>query len=386
MQACDRAFSGSLRSSESLEWDVVSPTLCRTSNSWPVPPLCPTSAIPLLAQASDASQDSADTVLDCQSIDSTPISSLTVLQSIAAPGLCLPASGDADGAAAAAPTARRSPRFLEAMQRSVRLFAAAVASSSLTMSALAHMELSGSHPLPPGPADLPLYGSVPPKVAAAAGPLPTPRGSLQTTLASMLTLFLRSGKDTVREEDLLAMLWVMESWDDAHRSPATVVLGDYIRHLAAFDPARADTMTASWEKSFTQLRAGVVDAQLRLLQAVNWSLGLTGAAVAESYQLLFGHAAMVAPPEFGVYTGKRAAVAVASAAAEAEAEAHAAAAATAAGNRGYVPAVVTACAVQMDAICGRVRVHAQRVNMQTAVTRSDADECTPSLAKRQRMM
>lgn len=149
----------------------------------------------------------------------------------------------------------------------------------------------------------------------------------------------RSCINAASESCILASLWLMESVDSVHRSPATVCLNDYLRHLAAFspevgvepgspvlghlacagvshlgwihrawqgaglppqtphpthpthhhhthtlNPARATPapatpqavleITKDWRASFCRLRAGVVDAQMQLLQALDWRLRL----------------------------------------------------------------------------------------------------------------
>lgn len=47
------------------------------------------------------------------------------------------------------------------------------------------------------------------------------------------------------------------------RSPATVCLNDYLKHLAVFSPEAVVAITADWKASFRALRAGVVDSQAR---------------------------------------------------------------------------------------------------------------------------
>lgn len=65
------------------------------------------------------------------------------------------------------------------------------------------------------------------------------------------------------EHSLLASLWLLESMESVWRSPATVCLNDYLKHLAVFSPEAVVAITADWKASFRALRAGVVDAQAR---------------------------------------------------------------------------------------------------------------------------
>jgi hypothetical protein len=153
----------------------------------------------------------------------------------------------------------------------VRAFVAAAAASPILASGLAALDAGGTHP----------QGA------------PAPRGCpLRWTLASMLALHLRSARPGADEPALLAALWTLESWWDAWRSPATTVLGDYVRHMAAFDHARAVRMSASWRAEFVELRAAVVGAQRALLAGVRWRLTLDPAGdVLPCYAALFGAAA-----------------------------------------------------------------------------------------------
>jgi len=250
------------------------------------------------------------------------------------------------------------------------------------MSALTFLDISGGHPA---------------VWEDDSSPTTPMAQDLRWTISSMLALFLRSGRAAASECDLLALLWMLESWVDAHRSSATSVLGDYIRYLAAFDPSRAGAMTAEWETAFTRLRVEVVAAQLSLLRNVGWSLRLTAPAVTQCYHLLFGevtpHAA-VFPVIFSYTKEGSSSLSVAAAAAQAEAEAHAAAAATTVGN---------GCVYRMNVFCGSVWSRAARLKLQPQghnnPVRSDvatvpafvkpvnanADACSNRLVKRKRM-
>jgi len=182
--------------------------------------------------------------------------------------------------------------------------------------------------------------------------------SLRWTLSAMLALFLRSNAPTVREEGLLAILWTMESWSDARRSPATLVLGDYIKHLAAFDPDRADSMSATWNASFCALRAAVVEAQIQLLKNLEWNVRLSDGDILHCHKLLFG----ASPQKNKAAEGSTAAVAVAAAAAAAEAWSAAAAAVAAASERSRVWRDPSgACADQVNALCACVAAQSSRI-------------------------
>lgn len=103
----------------------------------------------------------------------------------------------------------------------------------------------------------------------------------------MLAYFLKSGVSAATEEILISILWIMESWSDAHRSSATMVLGDYLRHLAAFDAHRARTMSANWRESFCAMRADVVEAQAEVLSGLDWDVTMSDETILISQRLLF---------------------------------------------------------------------------------------------------
>ena len=112
--------------------------------------------------------------------------------------------------------------------------------------------------------------------------------SLRCTLASLLALHLRSGAAAASEDAALAALWTLESWWDAWRSPATIVLGHYVRHLAVYDAPRAVAMTAEWRRAFLALRASVAGEQRALLMALRWHIRLDADAdVAPCHAALF---------------------------------------------------------------------------------------------------
>jgi hypothetical protein len=76
------------------------------------------------------------------------------------------------------------------------------------------------------------------------------------------------------EHTVLACLWLLESVESVWRSPATVCLNDYLKHLAVFSPEAVVAITADWKRSFRELREGVVAAQSDLLQRLGWLLRL----------------------------------------------------------------------------------------------------------------
>jgi hypothetical protein len=229
--------------------------------------------------------------------------------------------------------------------RRVQHFIKVTTQSPLVASALAALDVAG-HP------------TIGDQLTATAG-----NDNLRWTLSAMLALFLRSNAPTVSEESLLAMLWTMESWSDARRSPVTLVLGDYLKHMAAFDPARAASMSATWQLSFCALRSAVVESQIELLQNLEWNVRLSDGAILHCHRLLFG-----ALPCAQNNESSTAAVAVAAAAAAAEAEAWsaAAAAAAAAASKRTISArswrdPSGACADQVNALCACVLAQSSRI-------------------------
>lgn len=198
---------------------------------------------------------------DCASASSTPRS--TASAATAAPALQSPALS-----AAASPEALDA----ETLHR-VDAFVTMLLSAPLLASALTSLEAAGTHPL----------------LDARGG---AHAGGLRCTLASLLALHLRTGVATPSEDGALAALWTLESWWDAWRSPATVVLGDYVRHLAMYDAPRAVAMTADWRAAFVALRASVSGAQRALLSALRWRVRLDAVEdVAPCRAALFGPAA-----------------------------------------------------------------------------------------------
>ncbi|KAL4521466.1 hypothetical protein Ndes2437B_g07950 [Nannochloris sp. 'desiccata'] len=224
--------------------------------------------------------------------------------------------------------------------RRVQYFIKVSTHSPLLASALAALDVAGH-----------------PSVGDQAPPA-TGGDSLRWTLSAMLALFLRSNAPTVCEESLLAILWTMESWSDARRSPATLVLGDYIKHLAAFDPDRAESMSVTWRASFCALRSAVVEAQIELLQNLEWSVRLTDGAILHCHKLLFG----AFPQKSTTAKGSTAAAVAVAAAAEAEAWSAAAAAVAADSKRTRSWRDPSgACADQVNALCACVVAQSSRI-------------------------
>jgi hypothetical protein len=242
----------------------------------------------------------------------------------------------------------RSTACPTATWRRVQHFIKVITNSPCIASALAALDISG-HP------------SVGDQASPAAG-----GDNLRWTLSAMLALYLRSNAPTVSEESLLATLWTMESVSDARRSPATLVLGEYLKHLAAFDTERAEKMSATWRESFCALRTAVVEAQIELLQNLEWSVRLTDGAILHCHKLLFG-----ALPVQNVEGSSTAAVAAAAAAAEAEAWSAAAAASAAASKRNWRDPS-GACADQVNALCACVTSQVNRIAVAEARKQSVA--------------
>lgn len=234
----------------------------------------------------------------------------------------------------------------------VHSFADVASRSPLVKSALSALSMDGTHPTPHG---LDTEGA-------------DERDELRWTLAQLLALHLRAGLPqgeppggrqwlagaarraecsqpssvgspppplsrmhpaAATEASILAALWVLESLADTSRSSATVVLDDYLAHLAAFSPlvraclqllsvvgmqqqlqllleaalpggAAAQppmgltlppsthhlpsllqalmALTADWEASFVRLRRQLAAAQADLLQRCGWRLRLDFAA------------------------------------------------------------------------------------------------------------
>ena len=153
--------------------------------------------------------------------------------------------------------------------RRAQSFIAVLTTSPIVASAVASLQVHG----------FPIVGNALPS---------SPPCDLKWTLSGMLAYFLRSGIVAATEEHLIAILWLMESWSDAHRSYATQVLGDYLKHLAAFDVDRARSMSATWRESFCTMRADVVDAQTEILNGMQWDVSFNDETIQFSQQMLFG--------------------------------------------------------------------------------------------------
>jgi hypothetical protein len=249
----------------------------------------------------------------------------------------------ANAPAAGAARARRAA----AIWRAAQAFLEAAAASPMLLSALTWVDAAGVHP--------------------AADERTGARG-LRWTLAALLALHLRTEGGTgaaPSEEALLAALWTLESFDDLARSTATPTLGDYLRHLAAYDAARAAGMAAQWCDAFTALRGRVAGAQRALLAACGWRVRLGWARdLLPCYAVLFG-----APSGFGAGAAAGAAGAGAPRAAEAEARAHAEAAAAAASVAAHAPGGPEAWRAHAQALCASVWAQSARVQRAERRTR-----------------
>jgi hypothetical protein len=143
------------------------------------------------------------------------------------------------------------------------------------------------------------------------------------------------------------------------------VLGDYLRHLAAYDAPRAAGMAAQWRGVFTALRARVAGAQRALLAACGWRVRLDWARdLLPCYAVLFG-----APSGFGAGAAAGAAGAGAPRAAEAEARAHAEASAAAAAVAAHAPGGPEAWRAHAQALCAAVWAQSARVQRAERRTR-----------------
>ncbi|KAL4419377.1 hypothetical protein ABPG77_002904 [Micractinium sp. CCAP 211/92] len=160
-----------------------------------------------------------------------------------------------------------------AADSALRSFVRCVEAAPLLQSALLWMELNDRHPLPEG---------------AHKGPAARGR-DLQLTLAQLLALHLRSGTPKATEASLLASLWVLESAQSCHRSPATVCLASYVKYLGLLAPQLVERLTADWPAAFAQLRERLVAAQAELLSRLGWRVRLDYQAdVLPCAVLLFG--------------------------------------------------------------------------------------------------
>ncbi|PSC73883.1 ABC transporter A family member 2 isoform B [Micractinium conductrix] len=98
--------------------------------------------------------------------------------------------------------------------------------------------------------------------------------TLEWTLAQLLALHLRAGEAEATGNSVAAALWVLESAHDAARSKATACLASWLEYLAVFAPEVVQAMMADWPASSAKLRRVVVEAQMRLLKALDWRLRL----------------------------------------------------------------------------------------------------------------
>jgi hypothetical protein len=261
------------------------------------------------------------------------------------------ASDGATRAGAPAAGAARTRRAA-AVWRAAQAFLEAAAASPMLLSALTWVDAARAHP--------------------AADERTGARG-LRWTLAALLALHLRTeGTGAApREEALLAALWTLESFDDLGRSTATPVLGDYLRHLAAYDAPRAAGMAAQWRDAFTALRVRVAGAQRALLAACGWRVRLDWTRdLLPCYAVLFGE-----PSGFGAGAAAGAPGAGARRAVEAEARALAEAAAAAASVAAHAPGGPEAWRAHAQALCAAVWAQSARVQRAERRTRLADGRC-----------
>lgn len=168
-----------------------------------------------------------------------------------------PAAAEAGAAAppAAADAAAQRAATAAALWRRIHSFMHCVSGSPLVQSALLSLQLSGAFP-----------AAAEPELAAEQG--------LEWTLAQMLSFHLKANWPEATEHTLLASLWLLESCESVWRSPATVCLNDYVKHLAMFSHEAVIALTADWKHSFRALRANVVAAQADLLTRLDWRVRL----------------------------------------------------------------------------------------------------------------
>lgn len=122
-------------------------------------------------------------------------------------------------------------------------FSSAVLSSPLLKSALTVLELRGAWP------ETHLRDA----------------GHIASTLAAMLALYVRGGLHAMQNDDaatsdvlLATLLWTLEAWSDVWRSPASLVLRDYLHCLPLFQSTDATP-------DVVHLREAMLEQQVRLL-------------------------------------------------------------------------------------------------------------------------
>ncbi|KAI7840519.1 hypothetical protein COHA_005818 [Chlorella ohadii] len=250
--ACTRPVQGSVAE------PFGSPCLMGRSSSfssWSSAPEVPSLAEPRLRERSATPED-AD-MADCSPITPTAAPSHAATSPLLAAAAATPAAAETDAAAApaAAEAAAQRAASAAALWRRIQSFMHCVSGSPLVHSALLSLQLSGAFP------------------AAAEEGLAAERG-LEWTLSQMLSFHLKAGWAEATEHSLLASLWLLESWESVWRSPATVCLNDYLKHLALFSQEAVIAITADWKSSFRALRAGVVAAQSDLLTRLDWRVRL----------------------------------------------------------------------------------------------------------------
>jgi hypothetical protein len=162
-------------------------------------------------------------------------------------------------------------------------FVSTLEASSLVHSALAHLEIAAQNKAKENGGDTRTVRFLSHESTFCGG-IPT----FCTAVAMLLALHRRSSRHDITEHDMLAMLWTLESFEDASRTSATQVLGDYVQYLAVFDVQRTEQMRQNWAPAFKHLRSTVTTAQAVFLKAIDWRVRVDAASFNEACGLLFG--------------------------------------------------------------------------------------------------
>lgn len=224
-------------------------------SSWSDAPEVPSLAEPRQRERSLTPEDAE--MAGCSPITPSAAPSHAATSPLLAASAAAPAPAEAAAAAplTAADAAAQRAASAAALWRRIQSFMQCVSGSPLIQSALLSLQLSGAFP------------------AAAEAGLAAEQG-LEWTLSQMLSFHLKSGLAEATEQSLLASLWLLESFESVWRSPATVCLNDYLKHLALFSQEAVIAITSDWKNSFRALRAGVVAAQSDLLKRLDWRVRL----------------------------------------------------------------------------------------------------------------
>jgi hypothetical protein len=295
--------------------------------SWSDAPEVPSLAEPRPRERSLTPEDAE--MAECSPITPTAAPSHAATSPLLEAATAVPAAPE-DGAPvppAAADAAAQRAATAAALWHRIQSFMHCVSDSPLVQSALLSLQLSGAFP------------------AAAEEALSAERG-LEWTLSQMLSFHLKAGWAEATEHSLLASLWLLESWESVWRSPATVCLNDYLKHLALFSQEAVIAITADWKNSFRALRAGVVAAQSDLLKRLDWHIRLdVESEIKPCSRLLFQMA--------GEASGK-------------------------------APTLREAWAQRMHSVCSRVRQHAAMLHKHSRTAEAYAADGQGAPTKRQR--